>query len=198
MEKLADKLFVQNKLKPFFVTYVIFLAVFLCLLSGAVLFTRYTASLEETLSKFQVIKVNLAKIRNLTDGTRGTLNEAAKVIPSDVAKEDPATQMYRGLDALRSHMGKAQVAATVIEDRGNELAMAVTITGPIADYQAFLNSIGRAQSMSFPFFAITNLTMVRDVTEDGKPTFSFDMRGTLTTPKAESGPEQTGPGRRKS
>ena len=134
MENIADKLFVQKKLKPFFVSYGIALTAFLILLSCAVLSDRYTASLDETLSKFQILKINLIKIRNVVENMKGTLTDASKLVSPSVSKESSATHMYMGLDTLRSYVGKAQVAVAAIEDKGNDLAMPVTITGPIVDY----------------------------------------------------------------
>jgi hypothetical protein len=196
MENVADKLFVQKKLKPFFISYVIALAVFLLLLSSAVLCTRYATSLDETLGKFQIVKVNLAKIRNVTGDVKATLIDAAKLISPGVSKESSATHMYMGLDALRSRVGKAQITAAAIEDKGSELAMPVTITGPIVDYPAFLNSVGSLQSMRFPFFAVTNLIMTRNIAGDGGAPFSFEIRGVLSTPKIEPNAGQAGPLRR--
>jgi hypothetical protein len=196
MENVADKLFVQKKLKPYFISYVTALVLFLLLLSCAVLSTRYTASLDETLSKFQLVKVNLLKIRNVIGDMKATLTDAAKLISPGVSKESSTTHMYMGLDALRSHVGKAQVTAVAIEDKGNELTMPVTITGPIADYSGFLNIVGRIQSMRFPFFAITNLSMTRNVAGDGGASFSFEIRGALSTPKIEPNAGQAGPLRR--
>ena len=196
MENIGDKLFVQKKLKPFFVSYIIALTVFLILLSCAVLSDRYAASLDETLSKFQILKINLIKIRNVVEGMKGTLIDAAKLISPGVSKESSATHIYVGLDTLRSHVGKAQVTVTAIEDKGNELTMPVTITGPIVDYPAFLNTLGRLQSMRFPFFAITNLTMARNIAGDGGATFSFEIRGVISTPKIEPNAGQAAPSRR--
>ena len=196
MENIADKLFVQKKLKPFFVSYLIALTVFLILLSGAVLSARYTASLDETLSKFQVLRINLIKIRNVVEDMKGTLIDAAKLISPGVSKESSATRMYVGLDTLRTNVGKAQITVAAIEDKGNELTMPVTITGPVVDYPAFLSSLGRLQSMRFPFFAITNLTMARNIVGDGGATFSFEIRGVLSTPKIEPNAGQTAPPRR--
>jgi hypothetical protein len=196
MENIADRLFVQKKLKPLFTSYIITLAIFLLLLSCAVLFTRYAASLDETLSKFQVVKVNLIKVRNVIGDMKATLIDAAKLISPGVSKESSATHMYMGLDRLRSHVGNAQITAAAIEDKGNELIMPVTITGPIADYPAFLNSVGRLQSMKFPFFAVTNLIMTRNIAGDGGASFSFEIRGMLSTPKIEPNSGQTGPLRR--
>jgi hypothetical protein len=196
MENIADKAFVQKKLKPFFVSYILALAVFLLVLSCAVLFNRYASTLGETLDKLYILKINFIKVKNTIEDIKGTLRDSGQLIPPGRSKGTSATYMYSGLDTLRSYVGKAHVTVAAIEDKGNELRMPLTITGAVADYPVFLNSVGRLQSMRFPFFAITNLTMAKNITTAGGAAVSFEIQGVLSTPKLEPDAGQNGTARR--
>jgi len=183
MENIKDRDFVQKRLKYYFFFYIAALILFLTVLSSAILFSKYAASLGTTLSKLYTIKINLAKIRDTIKDIDNSLYDIGKIIPRDMPGTPSIKYIYIGLDTLKDLFGKAKVTTAVIEDKGDELRLPITISGTITDYTVFLKNIGNLQTMKFPFFTIGSLVLTSVTGVKGEIAFAYEIQGILNMPK---------------
>ncbi|MCX5810968.1 MAG: hypothetical protein NT178_00250 [Proteobacteria bacterium] len=183
MENIKDRIFVQKGLKRYFLFYIAALILFLIVLSSAILFNKYAASLNITLSKLYTIKINLVKVRDTIKDIHNSLYDIGKIIPQGMLGTSSTKYIYIGLDTLKSLVGKAQVTVATIEDKGDELRLPIIISGTITDYTVFLKSIENLQSMKFPFFTIGSLVTTGATGVKGEIAFTYEIQGILKMPK---------------
>jgi hypothetical protein len=186
MENIEDRNFVQNKLKSYFLSYLSALILFIIILSSSVVLNNYIASLDSTLNKLYTLKINLVKVRETIKDINNSLDDMGKIMPPGIMEEPSIKYIYRGLDTIKTIVGKAQVTMGAIEDKGNELHLPIIISGMIIDYSFFFNGTGNLQSMKFPFFTIDSLVITGMTGSKGENTFVYEIKGDLNTPKIVS------------
>jgi hypothetical protein len=192
MEDLRGQAFVQKKLKPHFICYAAAVVTFLIVLSAAILFDNYLTSLDTAANNLTEITTGLIKARTTVKDVSRFLDQADSIVPRTISAEPPTKYLYAGLDSVRSIMGKALLEIGRVEYRSDEVVMPVTITGPVNDYPAFVEGIGRLQGMRFPFFTITGLSMKTNREERNQVPPAYEIKGTLSAPQLSG--DQGNPG----
>jgi len=182
MEDLKGRAFVLKKLRSSYVRYVSVSALFLIVLSLTLLIHNRTASLDETVSNLEDLKMRLARSGSAVREVNLLINRTESVLPRGVSTEPPSAFLFAGLDRVKGTFGKAQLAIGKMETKADEAVMSVNIAGPMDDYRVLAGQIGRLQRLSFPFFTVSGLFLKKDRAEGGRESVFFEIRGVLRTP----------------
>jgi hypothetical protein len=183
--------FIDSKLKRLFLYYLLSGILFIGVLSSGILLDRYLHSLHETSSKLKNLKISLIKMRDATSDLRKCLSTVKTIIPYDLSKDSPEKLILFSLDALKMLMKDAEIAISEIEYKETEVNLPVTISGVAGDYSAIVNNVGYLESMKFPFFTITNLS-IKKSDEPGKRFVVYEIKGVLRVLKGASDTESPG------
>lgn len=172
----------EGRLKRLFIYYVISGILFLMALAGVIVSKEYGDSLHNTLNKLQAVKLNIIRMKDAQDDVVKTISEARSVVPSDLGARSPEERIFISLDELKSRMKNAEISVTNMEYKGDEVSLPVTIKAAVVgkDYASFMNNTGYLQSLSFPFFSISNISILQS---QDRTAVLYEIKGTLKTLK---------------
>ena len=194
MEHLRGQAFIHEKLRRLYRRFVVAALLFFVCLSSAILFDKYHESLQETVDKLYKLKGGFSRVDMAIKEINAWLPDISATIPSDIFRESSEKYLYIGLDEVQMRVGNADISLAVLENKDDELRLPVVITGPLADYQRFVSNVGYLESMRFPFFAFTNLSVSRQEKE-GANVVLYEIQGVLTVPKAGKQPDKPNAGK---
>jgi hypothetical protein len=120
--------------------------------------------------------------------------QIALITPADVDTQVPSHYLHNGLDRIKSAMSNAQLELGKIEDRNEEAAMPVVVSGPMTNYQGFVTGLGRLQDMSFPFFLVKGIILKAPKGQTNDSSITYEIRAEMTMPKtgqSEGSPSST-------
>lgn len=166
--------------------YIISVILFLIVLTGVIISKQYSDSLSNTYKKLQAARSNLISMKDAQVDMEKTIADLKAIVPSDFASRTPEERIFIGLDELKFRMKNAEIVVASMEYKGGEVSLPVTIKSSISgktarkDYTAFINNIGYLQSMSFPFFSISNISMEQS---QDRASVSYEIKGALKTLK---------------
>lgn len=174
----------EGILKRLFIYYIISGILFLIALTGVVISKKYSDSLYDTLNKLQAVKLNIIRMKDAEDYIIQTISEARSVVPSDLGARSPEECIFISLDELKSRIKNADISVTNMEYKGDEVSLPVTIKATVVgkDYASFVNNLGYLQSLSFPFFSISNISISQS---EDKTAVLYEIKGTLKTLKTK-------------
>ncbi|GER93733.1 hypothetical protein A45J_1489 [hot springs metagenome] len=161
---------------------------FLTVLSGAVISKRYANSLHDMHKKLQTVKMNHVLMKEAVIDMEKTMTDLKTIVPSDFGTKMPEDRIFTAIDDLKFRMKDYEINVANIGYNGEEVNMPVTIKSSISrktatkSYAGFVNNIGYLQSMSFPFFSISSISMKQS---QDKVSVICEIRGTLKTIKTE-------------
>lgn len=170
--------------------YIISGVLFLMVLAGVIISKRYSDSLLDTQKKLETVKINLMSMKDAQVDMEKTIADLKAIVPSDFASRTPEEHIFIGLDELKFRMKDAEIVVTNMEYKGEEVSLPVTIKSSISgkaagkDYASFMNDIGYLQSMGFPFFYISSISMSQS---QDKASVSYEIKGALKTLKTAEG-----------
>lgn len=107
-----------------------------------------------------------------------SLKRLKGLLPVQLTVRAGEERIYAVLDALRVRYRNADIKVEGLQERGDELVMPVRINFKGITYSALVQEIGYLQSLRFPFFEITDLTLGGD---QGAGSVTCGINGTLQT-----------------
>jgi len=160
--------------------------VLMATLSGALVMKRYIDSLYATFDKLQEFNIQYIKVRAAVDHIDKSLTRLKSMLPVDSPGQVKEEHMLIALDDLKTKAGSSEITVANIEDKGTDLQLPVIIRSPLKDYTSFANFVGYLQSLKFPFFGITGITIHRSDDQVSSVPF-LEIKGVLKFPKTTSG-----------
>lgn len=170
--------------------YIISGILFLTVLAGVIISKRYNDSLSDTQKKLQMVMMNLVSMKDAQADMEKTIADLKAIVPSDFASKTPEESIFISLDKLKVKMKNAEIVVTSIEYKDDEVSLPVTIKSSISGkaagkgYASFMNDIGYLQSMVFPFFYISSVSITQS---QDKASVSYEIKGALKTLKTSEG-----------
>jgi hypothetical protein len=184
MDDLTEETLVLRRLKPYFLCYAVIAVLFLTALGSMLALNNYTSALDKEADRLRGFNVGLSRVSRTIHDANLFLGQLPAVVPSDITKEPSTHFLHIGLDRAKNTIRNGQLTAGRIEERDDETAMPVSISGSIVDYQGFVTALSRLEGMQFPFFRTKGLSLrVNRDARDNAP-LSYEISGDLTTPKA--------------
>jgi hypothetical protein len=176
--KPADRIPMDAKLKRLLLHYAASAFLATVLISGAIISESYITSLEDTLNKFQTVKINSVKMKEATRKEGETAASARSIFrPYDKSEAMEGT-ILTAIDSIKSRMKNVDIMVDNFERKGDEIALPVAVTGVIHDYIAFINHIGYLQSLISPFFYINSVS-ISNLSDEKGAVVNFEIKGTL-------------------
>jgi hypothetical protein len=172
----------EKRLKRLVFYYIVSGLFFIMLMSGSIVLKKYNESASNTLNKLHSVKANLMKMENAIKDMDAEISEIKKIIPHDFRMRTPEEFIFIGLDELKSKIKEAEIAVTNMEYKGEEVNLPVTIKAALKDYVSFVNNIGYLQSMRFPFFSISHISISKS---QDKTQVLYEIKGNLRMLKKE-------------
>ncbi len=146
--------------------------------SSVILCVKYRDSLAVTVRTLQQARLNLMQVRDVTHSVESSLSGIKAVLPPRMLSRLPEEVLLEGLDDLKERIKGADITVANIETKGDEINLPVQIKYGIRDYTDFVNKIGYLQSLRFPFFSITNISLAQ-----GPDKVLCEIKGSLRMPK---------------
>ena len=148
------------------------------LISGAMISESYITSLADTLNKFQTVKINSVKMKEATRKEGETVASARSIFrPYDKSEAIEGT-ILTAVDSIKSRIKNVDIMVDNFEKKGDEITLAVAMTGVIHDYTAFINHIGYLQSLISPFFYISSVS-ISNLSDEKVALVNFEIKGTF-------------------
>lgn len=159
-------------------------AVFAVVLAGGIATKKYGDTLSATLSSLRQAEGNLATMKAAAQGMRGVIAEVRGAVPPGLGGARAEALILTGLDALKSKMRDAEISIAPFDSGGEELLLPVTIRAAMRDYSSLVNTVGHLQSLRFPFFIITALSLSQTGGTE-RAAVMYEIRGVMKMPKVE-------------
>ena len=176
--KPADRIPMDARLKRLLLHYAASAFLATALISGAMISESYITSLADTLNKFQTVKINSVKMKEATRKEGETVASARSIFrPYDKSEAIEGT-ILTAIDSIKSRIKNVDIMVDNFEKKGDEITLAVAMTGVIHDYTAFINHIGYLQSMISPFFYINSVS-ISNLSDEKRALVNFEIKGTL-------------------
>lgn len=167
-----------GRLKRAILCYMIAGLVFVMTASTIVLAIKYRDSLAETVNTLQKARLNLVQVRDTSRAVDSALSGIKAVLPPRLLSIPPEEMLLAGLDDLKARMKGSEISVANIERKNDEISLQVQIRSSMTDYTGFVNSVGYLQSLQFPFFSITNISLTQ-----GPDKVLCEIKGSLRMPK---------------
>lgn len=123
-------------------------------LAAGLLFRKYSNSL-----RMPKGKASSAAMQNTVNDMEISLKRLRELLPIQLTVRAGEERIYAQLDALRVRYRSADIKVEALQERGDELVMPVRIDFKGITYSALVQEVGYLQSLRFPFFEITELTL---------------------------------------
>jgi hypothetical protein len=195
MEDLKGQIFIEQKLKPYLLWYTVMASLCIVLLTTSMIFSKRLSVLNKDEDALMRVKSSLVKANKTIGDMDSFIKQVALTAPDDIDSQAPSHYLHYGLDRIKSALNSAQLEIGKVEDRGEEIAMPVTVSGPMNNFQGFIAGLGRLQDMHFPFFLAKGIVLKATKGQNNDTTtYSYEIRADLTMPKtgqAEGIPSNT-------
>ncbi len=165
-----------------FIRYLAAGLAFTIILLSVLLCNKYGDSIAATVDVLQKARLNLMNVRDVGRAVDSALSGIKAALPSNMPSGTPEELLFAGLDDLKSRMRDAEITVENAEQRGDEISLPVQIKSGIRNYTDFVNTVGYLQSLRFPFFSITNIS-VAQVQEKEWTSVHYEIKGALRMPK---------------
>ncbi len=124
-------------------------------LAAGLLLRKYSDSLRMPKAKFES-----RAMQTTVNDMETSLLRLRELLPIQLTVRAGEERIYALLDALRVRYRSADMKVEALQVRGDELVMPVQINFKEITYSALAQEVGYLQSLRFPFFEITELTLV--------------------------------------
>ena len=148
------------------------------LVSGAIVTESYLTSLEDTLTKFQTLKINSVKMKETSRKEDETVASVKSIFRQYDKKEALEGAILTSVDAIKARMKTADILVENFDRKGDEITLPIVMTGVIHDYGAFVGNVGYLQSLMSPFFYMNSLSITNMADEKGA-LVNFEVRGAM-------------------
>lgn len=101
------------------------------------------------------------RLKPALEDMRRSLAKAETVIPAGYSAMHAETEIFRALDNIKKIFSGSELRVSDFETSNSMVSMPVSIKMYVNDYAAFAEKISRLQSLSFPFFNLSNLNLAR-------------------------------------
>lgn len=182
MENLKEQAYIKKKLNRLYLCYSAACIVFMASFAASMLCEKYVESLNRTIDKLYKMKSSASRIDMSLKEIEASLPDTNKMVPSAVFVAPSERFIFAGLDTIKNRMADGEVTFGTLERKDTELRLPVTVTGAIRDYRIFIGALGDLQSMRFPFFSITGLSLSGN-DKEGKGVVTYEVQGVLSTPR---------------
>ncbi|MBF0505611.1 MAG: hypothetical protein HQL09_02145 [Nitrospirae bacterium] len=166
-----------------FIRYLASGLVFTIIMSSVVLCNRYGDSIAATVDVLQKAKLNLMNVRDVGRAVDSALSGVKAALPSNILSGTPEESLFAGLDDLKSRMKDADVTVDNTEQKSDEIRLPVQIRSDMKNYTDFVNTVGYLQSLRFPFFSITNISLTQMQEKKEWASVRYEIKGALRMPK---------------
>jgi hypothetical protein len=184
----------DQSLKKQYVVYILTALFFSLSLSAAAAIGRYHSEMRSTIEKLRTLSGSSAKVRMATRSTYESTLRIKKEIPLAYFSTPPETVLFQAVDTIREQVKDTEVVIESLQDRGTEVVLSIALKGPLADYGQFLKTIQFLESLRFPFFSASELTM----TQEKDKAACYELRGSIRTIKTPNNLDVESPPRRRS
>ncbi len=152
------------------------LLVFVALVLG-----RYAASLEQGAARLQAARTAGERIDRSAQNMQANTALLVSMLPA--APVSTESLLMLRLDDIKARFGSAEISVTMIEQKGDELQIPVTITDTLHDYSRFVNNLTFLGSLRLPAFTTISVAVERaDAKSKGAP--KITIHGLLRVPNA--------------
>jgi ACT domain-containing protein len=169
MDSKLKRLLIYFAVSAFFATFFI---------AGAILSSRYIASLSNTLDQFQTLKINYYKMKETVREMETTSSTVHSIIPGEYTLTEMEGALLSALDTMKSHMQGVDILMGDFEKKETEISLPLTLSGNITDYSVFMNDINYLQSLTSPFMFIHTLSIAKSA-DQSVGTITFNLKGIL-------------------
>jgi len=152
--------------------------VFVMVAASIILCVKYTDSLAVTVNTLQKVRLNLIHMRDASRTVESALYGIKTVLPPRMLSSTPEEMLLEGLDDLKLRLKDAGITLPNMERKSDEISLPVQIKLGTRDYTDLVNTIGYLQSLQFPFFGITNISL-----SQGPDKVLCEIKGSLRMPK---------------
>jgi len=177
---VIDKPVSDVRLKRAILYYMMAGLVFVMVASSIILGIKYRDSLAETVNTLRNARLNLIQVRDTSHAVESSLSGIKAVLPPRVLSRLPEEVLLEGIDDFKEKMkgNEITVPNSNMVRQGDEISLPVQIKLGSGDYTDLVNTIGYLQSLQFPFFGITNISLSK-----GPDKVLCEIRGSLHMPK---------------
>lgn len=144
--------------------------------------SRYENSLLDAISKFELIKTNILKMRQAIANMDSTVRKVNSLLPSGYYSKSHRELMLLALDDIKTSFKGSEITVTNFDEKAGEISLPVGIKIPVDDYVILVNKIGYLQSMKFPQFIIKNILIERGTGALGAVIVICNIEGSLRMP----------------
>ena len=166
------------KLKALLLRYALSALLSTVLMSGAIITESYITSLEDTLNKFQTLKINSVKMKEASRREGETVASVRSIFRSYDKNEAMEGTILTAIDSIKSRMKNVDIMVDNFEKKGDEITLPAAMAGAIHDYTAFINHIGYLQSLISPFFYINSVS-ISNLSDEKGALVNFEIKGTF-------------------
>ncbi|MBF0558694.1 MAG: hypothetical protein HQL08_07940 [Nitrospirae bacterium] len=152
--------------------------VFTIILSAVILSGKYRDSLAIAVDTLQKARLNLMQVRDANRLVDSSLSGIKAIVPPGVFSIQPEVALLERIDDMKERAKDAEITVSNIDRKGDEVSLPVTMRSGVRDYTDLVNTVGYLESMRFPFFSITNVSIT-----PSQDKLQYDIRGALRMPK---------------
>ncbi|MBI3592115.1 MAG: hypothetical protein HY099_01270 [Nitrospirae bacterium] len=116
-------------------------------------------------------------MREEISGLDKALSEIKAMVSPDFASNTPEVIILVTLDDLKTRMKDAVITISGMEYRADEIILPLNIKAEVRDYAVFVNTVGYLQTLRFPFFNISSITLMQN---NERTAVSYEIKGTLS------------------
>lgn len=156
--------------------------VFVIILLAVVFCGKYSDSLAITVSVLQRARANLMNVRDIGRAAESSLSSVERVLPSGMTSTMPEERLFEGLDALKEKMTGADLTVDNPDRKNDEVSLPVQIKSDMRNYTDFVNTVGYLQSLKYPFFSITSISLSQAKDKE-RAMVRYEIKGVLRMPK---------------
>jgi hypothetical protein len=176
----------DQRLKKFYTIYIVGALAFTITLSSAVVAQRYSSEMKDTVERLETLGGSSVKVRRATESARQTVEKLKKHVPPGYLSAPVENVIFQAVDTIRDRGRSAEILVESLQDKGDEMALPITIKGTLADYSGFLKMVTYLESIRFPFFSAAELTMSHET--DKAP--CYELKGSMRAPRIAETPDK--------
>lgn len=169
----------DKRLKRQFFYFIATGLLFSAILTTGIVIKKYGDSLFELSAKLRPIKADLDRMKAAASDIERTISEAKAAMPPGLGLKSRETAIFNSLDELKSRFRDAQISAGDINFRDEEFNLPVAVKASLRDYTVLVNDIGYLQSLRFPFFSVSAVT----ISEGADESVNYEIKGAFRMPK---------------
>lgn len=177
---MTNKVFHEGRLKAAAVYCMAAGLVFVIICSADILCAKYRDSLAVAVNTLQKARLNLIQVRDANRLVDSSLSGIKAVVPPGVFSNPPEIALLERVDDMKGRIKGAEILVQNMEQKGAEISLPVQIKSDLRDYTDFVNTVGYLESLRFPFFSITGVSLT-----ESQDKVLYEIKGSLRMPKKQ-------------